>query len=234
MSAAERHDLAGAYALHALPDVERARYEHHLASCETCRAQVTDFLEVAAALGVAVQRTPPAGLRERVLAAVAGREPSRAPQVVRTGVPRWAPVAAALVAAALAAVVTLAGVRAFEGPALDERVAAVLAAGDLEVSALEGEGDEVGANVAVAPSTGDAVLLLRSLEPGEGTYTLWTVRDGAPFYQQPLDAPDGDVMVLLVPDIGGAAAMAVSLEPDAERKPAPEGPILAQAALPGG
>ena len=34
------HALSGAYAVDALDDVERARFERHLANCEACRAEV--------------------------------------------------------------------------------------------------------------------------------------------------------------------------------------------------
>jgi anti-sigma-K factor RskA len=65
------HDLAGAYALDALDDVERARFERHLESCQACAAEVRGFAAIATAMATAVAAEPPAGLKPRVLAGVA-------------------------------------------------------------------------------------------------------------------------------------------------------------------
>jgi anti-sigma-K factor RskA len=68
---ADFHDLAGAYALDALDEVERARFERHLESCAACTAQVRGFAAVATAMAAAAAAEPPAGLKTRVLADVA-------------------------------------------------------------------------------------------------------------------------------------------------------------------
>jgi anti-sigma-K factor RskA len=65
------HALAGAYALDALDDAERARFERHLASCATCPDEVRGFTAAAAELGRAAAVTPPPALKGRVLADVA-------------------------------------------------------------------------------------------------------------------------------------------------------------------
>ena len=44
------HALSGAYAIDALDDVERARFERHLAECADCRAEVASLREAAALL----------------------------------------------------------------------------------------------------------------------------------------------------------------------------------------
>jgi anti-sigma-K factor RskA len=67
---AELHALAGAYAVDALPADERAAFEEHLATCEACRTEVAELSATAARLGEAAAETPPAGLKERVLAEV--------------------------------------------------------------------------------------------------------------------------------------------------------------------
>ncbi len=41
------HGLSGAYAVDALDDLERARFERHLAECEDCRAEVASLVEAA-------------------------------------------------------------------------------------------------------------------------------------------------------------------------------------------
>ena len=56
----EVHNLTGAYALDALDDIERARFEQHLATCEDCRAEVAELRETAALLAETTAVTPPA------------------------------------------------------------------------------------------------------------------------------------------------------------------------------
>jgi hypothetical protein len=65
------HELAGAYALDALGDVELARFERHLESCQACAAEVRGFAAIATAMATATATEPPAGLKARVLAGVA-------------------------------------------------------------------------------------------------------------------------------------------------------------------
>ncbi|SFC31484.1 Protein of unknown function [Nocardioides terrae] len=62
------HALSGAYALDALDADERAEFERHLVGCDACRTEVDSLREAAAELGHLIEATPPAGLRERVLA----------------------------------------------------------------------------------------------------------------------------------------------------------------------
>ncbi|MFI5952217.1 anti-sigma factor domain-containing protein [Cryptosporangium sp. NPDC051539] len=90
--------LIGAYALNALDDVERAAVERHLRTCPTCGTEAAELTATAARLGSAELATPPAHLRERVLAAARrtsqrhGRSgPSQRPTA------RWSRVAAAAV-----------------------------------------------------------------------------------------------------------------------------------------
>jgi len=68
---ADPHTLAGPYALHALPPREQARFERHLAACETCREEVRGLRETAARLAAATAAAPADRLRERVMAEVA-------------------------------------------------------------------------------------------------------------------------------------------------------------------
>ena len=66
------HDLTPAYALHALDEGERGRYEEHLPRCERCREELALLTESAAALAWAVEApAPPPALRTRILDAAA-------------------------------------------------------------------------------------------------------------------------------------------------------------------
>ncbi|MFD1547602.1 anti-sigma factor [Nonomuraea guangzhouensis] len=65
------HTLVGAYALDAIDDeVERHRFEDHLAGCPDCALEIAGFAETAARLGSAVAIEPPPSLKERVFAQI--------------------------------------------------------------------------------------------------------------------------------------------------------------------
>ncbi|MBQ0829886.1 anti-sigma factor [Streptomyces tagetis] len=99
------HSLAAPYALDALDHAERDRYEHHLAACAECAAEVRTLAEDTVRLARSTAVPAPAALRARVLAAVrtapqepaAPREPAssrepaarrRARRLPRTGAAR--------------------------------------------------------------------------------------------------------------------------------------------------
>jgi len=69
------HALSGAYAVDALDDLERARFEAHLATCADCRAEVQGLREAAARLAEASPVSPPPAVRDRVLADIARIRP---------------------------------------------------------------------------------------------------------------------------------------------------------------
>ena len=112
------HSLSGAYALDALePGAERDRFTRHLSRCQSCASEVRGFREVATALAFATAAEPPAGLRDRVLAAaartrqqppeVAGGSHAR-PRRTRARAP-WVPWLSGVVATASIAVAVLFG-----------------------------------------------------------------------------------------------------------------------------
>src|SRR5262249_9962312 len=105
----EVHTLSGAYALDALTEIERAGFARHLAECSVCATEVAEFRETAARLGVAAWETPPARLRDRVLAEVAQTRQVTATSRERRSersqdVARWRRRTAAAVAAGLIAI----------------------------------------------------------------------------------------------------------------------------------
>lgn len=65
------HALSGAYALDAVGEAERTRFERHLTRCVSCQREVSRLQEAASSFAVAVSARPPARLRTRVLDAVA-------------------------------------------------------------------------------------------------------------------------------------------------------------------
>jgi hypothetical protein len=72
-----RHDLAGAYALDALPDADLGRFERHLRGCRTCPDEVRGFAATATQLGLAAAAPPPPALKGAVLGAVGALSTAR-------------------------------------------------------------------------------------------------------------------------------------------------------------
>jgi anti-sigma-K factor RskA len=67
----DAHTLAGAYVMDAISAPDRARFERHLAGCEECTEEIASLREATARLGTATASTPPAALKDRVMAAAA-------------------------------------------------------------------------------------------------------------------------------------------------------------------
>jgi len=68
---ADLHALAGAYALDAVPEADRARFERHLARCEACVQEIRGLREATARLGASAAVRPRAELKEQALRAIA-------------------------------------------------------------------------------------------------------------------------------------------------------------------
>ena len=82
----EIHTLAGAFALDALTEFERASFARHLTECESCAAEVAELTETAARLAAPAWETPPARLRDAVLAEVSQtRQLGRVPAALGRG-----------------------------------------------------------------------------------------------------------------------------------------------------
>ena len=61
------HGLTGAYAVDAVDDDERARFEAHLAGCSQCQAEVASLRAAASELAAGTLASPPSSLRASVL-----------------------------------------------------------------------------------------------------------------------------------------------------------------------
>ena len=71
LGGSDPHTLAGAYAMDAVPEPDRARFERHLAGCESCRQEVRGLREATAALAAAAAVQPSAAFRDAALRAAA-------------------------------------------------------------------------------------------------------------------------------------------------------------------
>jgi hypothetical protein len=84
------HSLSGAYAVDAVDDVERARFEAHMAGCSQCQNEVASLRAAAAELSSTTVTPPPPSLRESVLrdiSSVRPLPPEVAPE--ETPAPEW-------------------------------------------------------------------------------------------------------------------------------------------------
>lgn len=67
---ADIHGLVGAYAVDAIDEQERSKFELHLAECPECQAEVATLREAANQLSLMTETTPPASMRSAVLAGI--------------------------------------------------------------------------------------------------------------------------------------------------------------------
>ena len=231
------HALTGAYAVDALDDLERARFEQHLVTCPDCRAEVDSLREATALLAETTAAEPPAGLRDRVLADIATVRPLP-PETKQVAAPAPAPAVAAthaaephrrfrpaLLAAAAAVVVLLghrrlrrAGRRARRrqpGTAQISAVDQVLQADDAETyRQVFDDGSE--ARLVRSPSIGKAVLVTEEMAPPpEGhVYELWLDHEKVGMVPAGLMAEGGEHAVLLEGDAATAIGAGITIEPE--------------------
>jgi anti-sigma-K factor RskA len=213
------HALVGAYAVDALDDLERRRFEDHLAECETCARETRGLREAAAHLGTAVAVPPPARLRERVLSDVARVRPL--PPLLANGHSRrrgrtpWlftvAAAACLVVATVMGGMALVAQQRADRAVAANREVYQVLAAADLQtVSAPVSTGGT--GTVASSRSQGRAVVALSGLDrlPSSRTYELWFMGAGDP---RPAGLLRESGEPLVVAGLGEATQIGLTIEP---------------------
>jgi anti-sigma-K factor RskA len=220
----ELNVLAGAYALDALEDDERAVFEEHLKTCERCADEVAGMRLTAAELSHTTEAVPPPQLRGQVLAAISQVRPlAPAPDNVialrraRTSRSVWQFVAAAcaLVAIAVSGWGYSQHRTATRNASAQASVQALLHAPDLRVrtTALQhGSGT-------VLYSTGEHRVLLigqgmPALATGK-TYQLWMLPANGQAVSAATFHPDhaGNMQLSVSGDLSGIARMAISVEP---------------------
>ena len=69
------HGLSGAYAVDAVDDVERARFEAHMAGCSQCLDEVASLRAAAGELALVTLTSPPPSLRASVLREISSVRP---------------------------------------------------------------------------------------------------------------------------------------------------------------
>jgi len=183
------HALAGAYALDAVDDLERAAFDRHLRDCTSCAEEVAELRETAAWLTHTVAEAPPPRLREAVLAGIASTPQDRNRRGTagqgrsgRDRLRRWglsAVAAAVLAAGAGVGTWVVADQRLDDVRTQNARVDAVLAASDARLISQDMGGGHV--TLVVSPSRNAAVALLDGLTPpgDDKSYQLWMIKSGA-------------------------------------------------------
>jgi len=198
----EAHTLAGPYAMDAISEPDRVRFERHLAGCDECRREVAGLREATARLAAATAASPPPAMKERVMAAVTAtrQQPPLAPPPTASRpwhARRRVRIRLALAAAAAA----VAGVAVFLGvsngsmqdqlnrdQASSQQVAAVLTARDatMKTGSVRGGGT---VTIVMSHSMRELVFTAADLRalPAAWGYELW------------LAGPAGDRPVIMLP-----------------------------------
>lgn len=218
MSTIDLHSLIAPYALDALDQDERSRFETHLDQCSTCRTELAGFQSTAARLGEVTPQTPPPALRERLLAEVAKTSQQR-PVVTslaqRRGLRRTLP-RLAMAAAFLVGTVGVGGY-VIERNAADNAkddyatVSSVIAASDANTAS---KSFAAGGNVRLISSVDqDAAVIFAHGLPSPGkdkVYQVWMIDSSGPTSQGTF-LRDGQMIMKGVTD---ADKVAVTVEPE--------------------
>ncbi|MEP6817863.1 MAG: anti-sigma factor [Marmoricola sp.] len=213
------HAMSGAYAVDALDDIERARFERHLAGCPECADEVAGMREAAAMLAASVDAGPSPALRDRVLSEITMVRPlpPTAPghEVVRR-TSRWFP---KLAAAAVAAVLLATGVSAWHPwsptPGAQVSVASrVLDATDTRAQSVAFD-DGSHATLYHSDSVGRAVLVTKGMAPAPAgkVYELWFQAKDGTFVPAGLMDSGGNQTVLLHGMLASSKGVGVTVEP---------------------
>ncbi|MFJ7072062.1 anti-sigma factor domain-containing protein [Streptomyces sp. NPDC098781] len=224
------HELAGAYAADALSRAEREAFRRHLADCPECAEETAGQQEAAAWLALGAARTPPPGLKDRVLDAV-DRTPQLPPTTPRepggAGGRRSTPrLLYFALAACLAAAAAFGGLAAWqhqeerqtrqEAQSQSADLARLVAAPDTtfvkQDVAYGGSG-----TVAVSRRLDQAAYFCQDLAPlpADKTYQLWYVAAGNHVRSAGLLPSRSALQAMALPPPGPAAALAITVEPSA-------------------
>jgi anti-sigma-K factor RskA len=207
------HDLLAAYALDALDDDERERFERHLADCEECVEQLALLREPVAALAYAAEGPVPRNeLRDRIIEG-ARAEPRAA--VIKLPRRNWALGAVAGVAAAAACLAIGLGIYAHSlSNSLDRERSANSAVEKLLAENATTK-PLIGANGSlIVAENGRAGLLVCGLAgaPSTKTYEAWVISGKSPVPAGLFRGGNGCSSVLLTERVPKNATVAVTLE----------------------
>jgi anti-sigma-K factor RskA len=235
------HTLAGAYAMDAVTPADRARFEQHLAGCESCRQEVGGLREATARLAAAVAVQPPPEMRTAALQAVARTRPlpPAVPGSARwpggTARRRWPPRLALALAGGLAAAAIALGMawggaqdRLDQAQQHSTAIAAVLNASDATMLTAQ---ISTGGTATVVLSHRDHCLVftaagLRVL-PAAESYELWLVGPAGPRAAGMLPgARSGPAGPMVVSGLAAGDRVGLTVEPGGGSPRPTSAPIL--------
>lgn len=183
MTTHEIHALAGAYAVDALDDLERARFEEHLAVCAECRTEVLSLQDTTLLLSDLTSVAPPSSVRDQVMADIKKVRPipPALARIERHRPRRWTNlIAAAAVLGVLGGgAVVIQQVREDDSTSQQDQVSRVLAAADVQHWNVDFRSG-ASATLSRSVSVGRAVLVARSMSPAPSgkVYQLWLRKGG--------------------------------------------------------
>jgi anti-sigma-K factor RskA len=220
-------ELATPYALHAVPDDERAAIDRQLAAAkpsvaEAFREEVRAVRETMTTVSAATATEPPTHLRTAVLAAVQSATGRQS---------RWRAVilaAAAAILVGLAAFGAGIALRPTPQPTMAEQI---MAAPD--VRTVSGELGGGTATVVYSRDKNAGVLVMNNVPPpSQGTvYQMWLIGDKGPTSAGTMDtAAVAPSTTDTLTNLGNAKALAFTVEPG-NGSPQPTGKILAKLSL---
>ncbi|MGH3493765.1 MAG: anti-sigma factor [Sciscionella sp.] len=238
----ELSTLAGAYALDALDEQERAAFEAHLATCADCAAEVRSLRAAAAELSRTSTTTAPEELRGNVLAAIENIRPL--PPSVGNVVSfrahaarRWLWQAVAAACVLLAATAGAWGYQQHhDANRSHARTAAITSVLDSRDAASVAGAVATGhARIIYSKAEHRLVLIGQDIpEPArDRTYQLWMIDAAGHASSGGVFTPNssGHVLVLASGNLADVARMGISIEPaGGSRQPTP-GAIIAEMPL---
>ncbi|MGW2787855.1 anti-sigma factor [Streptomyces populi] len=230
MTTTDLHALTGAYALHALDGEERAGFERHLASCDSCGQEVAEFAATAGRLALASTVRARPVMREQVLERIitVRQVPPGAAALerVRSGVRRGRGLTRWALAASVAAAAAFGGTAAWQYERAQdaqhqaaqaqrhaEDLAGVLAAPDAKSRSVKVAGGA--GTLVVSAGRGRAVFVTSGMTapPRGKVYQLWFA-DGGKMRSAGLMDPDrGSQAVLMQGAVDGASGVGITVEP---------------------
>lgn len=213
------HTLAGAYALDALDDLERVRFEAHMESCDSCADEVASFQATSALLGAAEEVPISAEFRDKVLGDIEHvRQVGPVTAKVTGMAPRLVSVAAAVLAVAVIALsVVTAGLRR-EVSELEtyQDIAAIIQSEDA-ITLTEQIG-EARLQIVASPESGAGAILANGMSeaPSGHAYQLWLITED----EQAIPAgflkvgEDGHGEEIMRGEMEGVVAVGITVEPE--------------------
>jgi anti-sigma-K factor RskA len=254
LGGSDPHTLAGAYAMDAVSEPDRARFERHLAGCESCRQEIRGLREATAALAAAAAVQPSDAFRDAALRAAAqtrqlppavGQAPAgwtAGDRGRRRELRGWRSRLAVGLAGALAAVAVAAGVvtygmqhRLDQAQLHDHAVAAVLSAPDASMMSAP---VRTGGTATVVMSHRERALVFSAADlrllPVAQSYELWLIGPAGsrPAGMVPGSARGGMAGPMVVSGLRAGDSVGLTVEP-AGGSPRPTSPPVVLVSLGG-